>query len=379
MITGMPELTPLSEEQPLTQHQIDDAETERLLGLPLPEERLVETAYERQLLGRIEQGDQEAKLTYLAARARTIYTVVSKIPEVSGLTIEDYFQVGCMAVMKTAESDEFRTTTIDSAVVLHGAIRGAVRREIRAQRLAPPGIRQVALSEKNVGVEPDRNLERAVGSIERQALRQIIGGVKARNQRDGNVLELLYGLSREEDDEPRTQVAMGRILQITHSRVQQIERRLLRNLNEAIIPLDHLLRLPLVDGVPDRWEAYAARQAQAEAAGMVQKQRDRRATEESLLANYPGDPEDATRQERLIGGLAVAVMNVLRVRQSQQPGSVERYDYRYLLDSLVTAIEYGYTINHNEFTRSLNFLSDAGFITWIQPEGSHSSFVKLTH
>ena len=294
----------------LTQHEIDDAETERLLGRPLPEARNVPQAYERKLLGQIQEGDEQAMLDYLVVRARTIYTVVSDIPQMNGLTIEDYFQIGCATVIDFAtKPGDPKSLKSDPAAYLNGAINGAVQGEIKAQQLAPSEAQLVPVSEDNSGVEPDKHLEQLVEKIESQVLHRVLEKL---NYRGRAILTLRCGLG---GNQPQTLEAVGRQFDITRERVRQIEKQVLRKLDKTI-PEGHFLRIPLVDGVPDQQETYAARRAQEEAARMVQLQRERQAAEEFLLSSYRGDPEAATRQEKLIGGLAGIAIKVLRAKES---------------------------------------------------------------
>lgn len=355
------------------QQAIDDAETERLLGMPLPQSRIMPTAYERELIEQVATGDAQATLEYLAARARTVYKVVSKIPETDGLTIEDYFQIGCETALSGAV-EQFEGIKGPITQYLHKAIGNAVTKKIHAEWSAEP------LSEAIDLVEPGDHVNNMAREIDRRAVRFAVGRLAQLRYRHRRVMELRWGLFGGDLltlDKVARDPELSVPHKVTRERVRQIETGALQKL-QHIIPEKHFLRvpLPLEDGRPSDKEMHIARRQQEKAAHEIQKQRDRRAVEDLLIARSPiRDPERLTRQAMLISGLAETVLDLLQAREPYLR------DYSLSLESLrgglSLATGYGYSvIRKDELAQSLNALSDRGLINWVQPENSTEHHIQ---
>jgi|GEM_PF-6133553 hypothetical protein len=360
-------------EQPLSQYEIDDAETERLLGIPLPKNRRIPLAYEEEVLTDIAEGTR-TPLDYVVLRARTIYSVVSNIPESNGLTIEDYFQIGCEAAVHCA-LNQFEDAHTPPAQRLYYAVQAAVETKVKGDWSAEP------VAEAEGAVDRGDHLNDMLRKIDGRAARFVVGRLAHLINRDRQVMELRYGLLGAG---PLTldEIAKHPKINRSRERVRQIETRSIRKIR-AVIPESHFLRipLPLEDSRPSDQETYAARVQQEKAAGEAQKQRNRRAAEDIFLARFEGDPETATRQEMLIGGLAEIVMETLRESQRRRSGigRNEPFGLDNLRYNIINKIGEGYdAIRKGELIRSLNLLSDRELISWTESDRYSGDFVQIT-
>ncbi len=117
-----------------------DAAIKGLLGIEPAKTTRLYTEQEAKLLDGIKQGDRANIEEYLSYRSRTAYSAVSKIPEMSGMTLDDYFWIGCEALLTEAQQAENYLITGERPAWLSAYITRAVGREIKARRMIQPTI-----------------------------------------------------------------------------------------------------------------------------------------------------------------------------------------------------------------------------------------------
>ncbi len=236
--------------------QSDDQIIESILGVSLPKEQALPRRRLTSLLKDIQTGvakergempDEQylkckaAENEYIKYKARTVYSVISQLPERNGLTYEDYFQIGCEVVLEDARSRPIpqpgdRRSTAETKIypkirnacnqaavdmLREGAWRGALETRIDEEEELTP------YSEEAVPgnfMDPYTETERA--EIAR-AIQSALSKLPDRNRR---ILELRYGLG-DQQGETKTKVEVGKKLKVTRQNIQQIEARILKNLS----------------------------------------------------------------------------------------------------------------------------------------------------
>lgn len=277
----------------------------------------------------------------------------------SGLTRQDYFQIGCEVVIELAQKGGLQDIDYQISSHIYKKIQGAIQGAIKSQRLAPPDELTADGKRKNSAWDkpeptiplneiPDRPkavdmFEHTAQILAEQALRQVMEGLFYRDKR---VLEERYGL----DDRPKTLDETGRMLNVTRERIRQIENQALRKLQS--MPEAQMLRETSSSGRPMNLEfgRYASlyEQARRQKAG-------REIAERALLHRYPVSDDDATPGERRIESLAELVIEVMR----RAPHESEEYAGRSLtsIQRLVfNNLPRGAVLHRSEFMDSLRLL-----------------------
>lgn len=189
------------------------------------------------LIDKIQEGytkkrNHTAESEYITWRSRTIYTVVKDIPEENGLTLEDYFQIGCETVLIDAR-------TVDKTKLLGDKQRTAtltahIRRDIRRAHLATGGKTEpqemiatphIATVDMYKDMDAPEEAEIAGGNLIVEEMLQIL------EPREQSVLKHRYGFNKLGKQYTLEEVA--RTHGVTRERVRQIETNALKKLQGA--------------------------------------------------------------------------------------------------------------------------------------------------
>lgn len=214
--------------------QLEDREIEKLLGRPLPDQLFLSRVHEARLIKKIQEGytkkrNHQAESEYITWRSRTIYSTVKDMPEENGLTLEDYFQIGCEALLVEARSVD--KGELDGDRQRNAWLTARIKREIRRAHLAAGGktepkatvaVPPIATVDMYKKVDAPEEAERA------EASRIVEKRLQALDKRQQLVLTLRRDLG--ERGEQHTLEEVGRILGVTRSRVNQIEEKALKTL-----------------------------------------------------------------------------------------------------------------------------------------------------
>lgn len=363
-----------------------DLKTEKLLGTKLPQNRTLSKAREQSLLLLIERGDDKAKREYLSARARTIYNIISKIPEMSGLTREDYFQIGCETVLTDAANGEIRKDTQATTTRLTRTITGTIAATIRAQRLAHPkklsqrGLPILAawaeqeavapLDEAaDLGTDPDDLFEGAVKKIDKKALYNAMENL---SHRERKVLEMRYGLI---DGTNYNLDEVGRVYNVSRGRIHQIESVALKKL-QSEKNAQHLGELATEPNL-GYWFKSGRRPEYIKTLGAdeVQAQRDKREFEALLSSKYPGDAGTIPKKEVLRAGLSEIIIETLNKLETERPR--ESYGLVYIHRNLDLPPWMHRLVYLNDVLKSVNLLRDEGRIIYSESPDEGESYYGI--
>jgi RNA polymerase sigma factor (sigma-70 family) len=362
-----------------TQEKID-AEIESLLGMPLPPIKKMSHEEERRLRREIKAGNPDAQIEYLAEQARLTYDVVSQIPEACGLTLEDYFQIGCETVLTLARDQNAEVNHYPSE--LRKYIASTVKGELRAQQFGSqpagePYVEDSVDSFPEESDDPDAQdpLRQIAKEWERAYIYYLLRKSKIAEYRERGVLQQRFGIG---GTKPLTLDEVGPKWNVTRERVRQIENRALKKLQNAI-PEHTFIRMTFENVRPDCSEVAQARYDQADAAREVQIERDRRIAEDAVLAQYPTpESEDMSRQERLVRSLATMTLGVIGSTQYVRPNASNGHYVEDVHHRVGLRVERGGKLRKEDFIRALNLLSDEGEIVWVEPQYDDAPYTVIS-
>jgi RNA polymerase sigma factor (sigma-70 family) len=370
-----------------TQREIDDDEIEHLLGVSLPLEQKLNANKERGLLQRIQKGDPSAEQEYITLRAKIIYSAITDFAELSGNTTEDYFWIGCEAVLDFARRFDIDNSRSKPSHLLLRKIKAAIHNAIKTQRLVHPFIiletgdiqirtgwkepeSIVSLSDLDYTGGEDELLEQTARKFAAQTLREIVGRLPSREKR---VLEMRFGLTGH----PKTLREVGIGYDITHEGVRKIQNKAIKDLEQE--PKVQALRDLNSDphAKVDTSEVYQARRNQEVAAKTDLDRRyeyeRRRAAENHLIDHYSQSGEEASRIDKVVTGLTNAVAIVLDKIENDKQARLIPLPILWM--RVRASLPNGYFLRYDDFIRSLNNLSNQGRIEWAIDLQSDAYFI----
>lgn len=227
-----------------------DGLIEAALGFSLSEKQRLSKVQEEKLLKRIREApedarDEPAELEYLSYRGRTIYSAVRDTPETTGLTFEDYFQIGCEVVLTEARGNELAETDYETTTYLNNKIKGAIKQASGEMNFGSSTPQDRDATEEKTMLFPGQLVRPGFGRLidpyretERTIAIDTIDEVLKWKlpERSAKIMRLRFGLG--EDGVDYTLEETARHFNLTSERIRQIQNSSTKRLSEIAPELD---------------------------------------------------------------------------------------------------------------------------------------------